>query len=258
MKIIDLAIRGVPVLTPVPTAFVVASTVIEILEGRGWIFWIALVPALAVALAIEGLGFGTMDVAMQMRDYNSLRRKRFDLKSKQVVYRDPQAPVGLAYVVAGIYILVALMFTVLTDVLPQLQGYVFGVLPFLSALGAFLYALRSDHDRRVAALQQSKVEEKEERGKKRIEKEALKLSEKVRKVSEPIENKPETYGQFKNWHQVPVAHQKEIARRMRTEPKVQVCQWIQRDFGTSEKVAYNWMKYAERDHGEGRMENAEG
>ncbi len=248
MKIIDLAIRGVPILTPVPTAFVVAGTVIEILEKRGWMFWIALVPALAVALAIEGLGFGTMDIAMRMRDYNESRRKRYDLKSKQVTYRDPRAPVSLAYAVAGIYIIVALMFTVLTDIVPDLQKYVFGVLPFLSGLGAFLYALRTDHERRVDTLQKGKEEERQERSKRKEEKKALKVSENKQKVSEDKVQKPVTYGQFKNWHQVPLDIQKEIARRVGSEPRVQVCQWVQREYGTSEKVAYNWMKYAERDH----------
>jgi hypothetical protein len=40
---------------------------------------------------------------------------------------------------------------------------------------------------------------------------------------------------------------------MATTPKVRVNQWIQKEYGTSEKVAYNWMKYAERDH---QMEKA--
>ncbi len=248
MKIIDLAIRGVPAITPVPTAFVVAGTVTEILTERSWNPWVALIPAVAVAIAIEGLGFGTMDVAMKMRDYNKSRRQRYNLKSKQVTYRDPEAPVGWAYAVAAIYILIAIMFTLLTDVMPELRKYVFGVLPFLSGLGAMLYALRSDHERRVEALQKDKEEEREERRKRKEEKQALKVSETRKKVSEPVENKPETYGQFKNWHQVPLDIQKEIARRVASEPRVQVCQWVQREYGTSEKVAYNWMKYAERDH----------
>jgi len=246
MKIIDLAIRGVPVLTPVPTAFVVASTVIEMLTKRSWNILLALIPAVAVALAIEGLGFGTMDIAMKMRDYNSLRRKRYDLKTRQVEYRDPHAPLALAYAVAAIYIVIAVTFTMLTDVFPELQRYVFGVLPFLSALGAMLYALRSDHDRRVALLAESK---KEERAEREAKKTAKKVSEKKQKVSEAKDQKPATYGQFKNWHQVPLEIQKEIALKMTTTPKVRVNQWIRKEYGTSEKVAYNWMKYAERDHG---------
>lgn len=248
MRIVDFAIRGVPVVSPIPTAFVVANTVIEMLTERHWSFWLALIPALAVAIAIEGLGFGTIEVALKMRTYNHARRKRYNLKTKQVEYRDPHAPMGWAYAVVGIYLAVAVTFTMLTDVFPELRKYVFGVLPFLSALGAVLYALRSDHDERVSALATSKMEEKVERGKKKAEGGKQKVSESKKKVSEAEEKKPERFGKFKNWHQVPPEYQKEIAEKIPVMPRVQLNQWIQREYGMSEKVAYNWIGYAERDH----------
>jgi len=246
MRIVDFAIRGVPVVSPIPTAFVVASTVLEMLTDRHWSFWLALIPALAVAIAIEGLGFGTIDVALKMRTYNHTRRRRYNLKAKQVEYRDPHAPVGWAYAVIGIYLAVAVTFTMLTDVFPELRKFVFGVLPFLSALGAVLYALRSDHDERVRELGESKIEEKAERNAKK----AVKVSEGKRKVSETVEEKPERFGKFKNWHQVPPEYQKDIAGKIGVMPRVQLNQWIQKEYGTSEKVAYNWIAYAERDHGQ--------
>lgn len=249
MKIIDLAIRGVPMVSPIPTAFVVANTVIEMLTERHWNFWLALIPAVAVAVAIEGLGFGTIEVALKMRTYNHTRRRRYNLKTKQVEYRDPHAPVGWAYAVVGIYVAIAVTFTMLTDVFPEMRKFVFGVLPFLSALGAVLYALRSDHDERVKALVESKSEEKAERSKKKAEYGRQKVSETKKKVSEDVIEKPERFGKFKNWHQVPLEFQKEIAGKIAVMPRVQLNQWIQAEYGTSEKVAYNWIGYAERDHG---------
>lgn len=249
MRIVDFAIRGVPVVSPIPTAFVVANTVIEMLTERHWSFWLALIPALAVAIAIEGLGFGTIEVALKMRTYNHARRKRYNLKTKQVEYRDPHAPVGWAYAVVGIYLAVAVTFTMLTDVFPELRKFVFGVLPFLSALGAVLYALRSDHDERVSALATSKTEEKVERDMKKTESGRQKVSESKKKVSEAQEKKPERFGKFKNWHQVPPEYQKEIAEKIPVMPRVQLNQWIQKEYGMSEKVAYNWIAYAERDYG---------
>lgn len=251
MRIVDFAIRGVPVVSPIPTAFVVANTVIEMLTERHWSFWLALIPALAVAIAIEGLGFGTIEVALKMRTYNHARRKRYNLKTKQVEYRDPHAPVGWAYAVVGIYLAVAVTFTMLTDVFPELRKYVFGVLPFLSALGAVLYALRSDHDERVSALATSKAEEKTKRSAisgQRSANSRQKVSESRKKVSEPVEEKPERFGKFKNWHQVPPEYQKEIAGKIPVTPRVQLNQWIQKEYGMSEKVAYNWIAYAERDY----------
>lgn len=250
MKIVDMAIRGVPLVSPIPTAFVVANTVVEMLTERHWSFWLAMIPAMAVAIAIEGLGFGTIEVALKMRTYNHTRRKRYNLKTKQVEYRDPHAPVGWAYAVVGIYVMIAVTFTMLTDVFPELRKFVFGVLPFLSALGAVLYALRSDHDERVLALATSKMEEKVERDKKKAEGGKQKVSESKKKVSEAEDEKPDTFGKYKNWHQVPMDAQQEIVEKLRTTPRVQVSQWLQKTYGTSEKVAYNWMKYAKRDHSE--------
>lgn len=259
MKIVDLAIRGVPLVSPIPTAFVVASTVIEMLTERHWSTWLALIPAAAVAIAIEGLGFGTIEVALKMRTYNHARRRRYNLKTKQVEYRDPHAPVGWAYAVVGIYLAVAVTFTMLTDVFPELRRFVFGVLPFLSALGAVLYALRSDHDERVTALAASKAEERQQRSAVSNQRSApragsstggRKVSESKKKVSEAEEKKSERFGKFKNWHQVPPEYQKEIAEKIPVMPRVRLNQWIQKEYGMSEKVAYNWIAYAERDYPE--------
>jgi hypothetical protein len=261
MKIIDFAIRGVPVLTPVPTAFVVASTVIEILTKRSWEFWVAIIPAVAVALAIEGLGFGTMDVALRMRDYNQSRRQRYDLAKKQVIYRDPHAPVEWAYGVAAIYIVIAILFTVLTDIIPEMQKYVFGVLPFLSALGAMLYALRQDHDRRVGELLKSKADEKAEREKKKnesakvsgkaqkVSEKAPKVSEKAPKVSEDKDEKPETFGKWKTWRQLPESEKVKIMDFLKANSKRMAMEEVVKTYGTSERVAYGWLEYAERDLG---------
>jgi hypothetical protein len=139
--------------------------------------------------------------------------------------------------VAAIYIVIAILFTTLTDILPELRKYVFGVLPFLSGLGAMLYALRTDHEHRVEILHKEKDEEKIERMKKK----GLKVSKRQEKVSEDAPEKPVTFGKWVTWRKVAKEERLKIAQ-MTME---QVCEI----YGVSERTAYNWLEYARREQG---------
>lgn len=72
------------------------------------------------------------------------------------------------------------------------------------------------------------------------------------KVAESFSEKPETFGKYKNWHQVPTAEKQWIVEAMRRngDAKILTNQEIQKRYGASERVAYGWIGYAERDFGE--------
>jgi hypothetical protein len=168
------AIGLVPLLAPLPTAWVVGSAMATIMH---WPWPVALVGA----LIIEGLGFGTVDTAMRMREWNKNRRKRFDVNRQRTVYLDPAAPTFYAIIILAVYLAVALALTVLLDMLPELATYAPGVFPFLGVLGAGLWALRADHDRRVREKESDKQEQREERKEARAAKLAANLREPSRK-----------------------------------------------------------------------------
>ena len=153
---VAMVIGLVPLLAPLPTAWVVGTAMVRTLH---WPWPVALVGA----MIIEGLGFGTVDTAMRMRDYNKTRRKRFDVNKQEQVYLDPPAPTFYAVMIIIVYLAVAVSLTVLLDILPNLALYARGIFPFLGVLGAGLWALRADHDRRIAEKEIAKQEQREER-----------------------------------------------------------------------------------------------
>ena len=158
---VEWMIRTVPLLAPLPTAWIVGRAMLTVMD---WPWPVALIGA----LIIEGLGFGTMDTAMRMRDYNRRRRKRFDPNKGRLVYLDPAAPTHLAVVIMFLYVAVALALTVLMEIMAELVTYVPGIFPFLGLLGAGLWALRMDHERRMRDMTESRQEIKEARKEARL------------------------------------------------------------------------------------------
>lgn len=146
---VEIVIQTIPLLAPMPTAFVVGQAMVRVMH------W-PLAMAIVGALIIEGLGFGAVDTAMRMYDYNKGKRKT-----------DPAAPAWIAYSVAGIYAAVALTLTIFLDIFPLLAQYAPGVFPFLGMLGALLWALRKDHERRVNLISEEKVMKRQERKERR-------------------------------------------------------------------------------------------
>jgi hypothetical protein len=61
------------------------------------------------------------------------------------------------------------------------------------------------------------------------------------KVSDEEGERPETYGMWRRWPDVPVEEQLKIAR-MTADQVVET-------YGVDERTAYNWLGYAKRDHG---------
>ncbi len=135
MKIEDRILKYLPLLAPVPTAWMVGVATFTVLHFP---FPVAVI----AALVVEGLGFVAVNTAIQMRDFN--RRLKADEIAKKM-----QVPVGQAYAATGLYMVVALVMTVLLHVFPNLVAY--APIPFvlMTVAGAWLYALRSDFEEKV-------------------------------------------------------------------------------------------------------------
>ncbi len=135
MKLEDRILKYLPLLAPVPTAWLVGVATNTVLH-------FPIPVAVVAALIIEGLGFVAVNTAIQMRDFNR-RLKADEVKQKM------HAPVGQAYAATILYMLVALSMTVLLHVFPTLVGW--APIPFIlmTVAGAWLFALRSDFDEKV-------------------------------------------------------------------------------------------------------------
>lgn len=153
MKIEDRILKYLPLLAPVPTAWMVGVATFTVLHFP---FPVAVI----ASLVIEGLGFVAVNTAIQMRDFN--RRLKADEIAKKM-----QVPVNQAYAATGLYMVVVLAMTVLLHVFPSLVAY--APIPFvlMTVAGAWLFALRSDFDEKVkerdegrALLKQEKAEKK--------------------------------------------------------------------------------------------------
>lgn len=142
---VDLVAKVAPWASPLPTAY---------LTARACILHLAWPPAVAViaGVIIECLGLAATSTALQLREYNTTRRKA-----------DPAAPLVLALGLVGVYFGSITLLTVLLDTAPTLAAYAPLAFPMLSLAGVTVLALRADHRRRLAAIDADKQERKAER-----------------------------------------------------------------------------------------------
>ncbi len=136
--LIGWVLRIVPLLTPIPTAYVTWRAAIHAFELPGWV-------AFVMAAAVEGLGFSATDTAMMIWDYNETRRKS-----------DPEAPFSLAVGTVFFYIGVVLGLTILVEVLPGLRDWALVVFPLMTLDAAVVWGLHSGHQRRLMAIEDTK------------------------------------------------------------------------------------------------------
>ena len=138
-----------PWLAPVPSAALVARASVEHLQ------WSSTLGAVSGAI-IEVLGLTATSTALTLWDYNESKRKS-----------DPSAPFGLAAVLVGCYYLSTIGLTVLLDITPTLARFAPAIYPTLAYVGTVNLALRSQHKRRLAAIESVKAERKAKRQVKR-------------------------------------------------------------------------------------------
>jgi len=149
MKLEDRVLQYLPLLAPVPTAWMVGTATYSILH-------FPIVVAVISALVIEGLGFVAVNTAIQMRDFNN----RLSVKERQ---DKMQAPVWQAYGATALYTVVTLVMTVLLHVFPQLVTY--APIPFIlmGVAGAWLYSLRSELTARIVERDKGREKAKQAR-----------------------------------------------------------------------------------------------
>ncbi len=144
-SLIGWILRIVPLLTPIPTAYVTWRAAIQTLELPDWVAFI-------MALAVEGLGFAATDTTMMIWDYNETRRKS-----------DPEAPFSLAVATVFFYIAVVLGLTILIEILPVLRHWALAIFPMMTLDAAIVWGLHSAHQRRLEAIEDAKKERQAKR-----------------------------------------------------------------------------------------------
>lgn len=155
MKLEDRILQYLPLLAPVPTAWMVGVATTDVMH-------FPLPVAITSALVIEGLGFVAINTAIQMRDFNH----HLNVTEQKFVM-----PVGQAYFATGLYMLVALVMTVLLHVFPLLVTY--APIPFvlMAVAGAWLYSLRADFAVKVQEREQGRAKAKQARDEKKAQSE---------------------------------------------------------------------------------------
>ena len=136
MKLDERIMTFIPLLAPVPTAWM-------IYEATSTLMGYPEPVAAASALTVEGIGFVSINLANEMREFNR-HLNGVELKQKM------QAPTSQAYGVAGLYVATATLMTVALHIVPVLTVY--APLPFIlmAVAGGWLWALRREHTDRVA------------------------------------------------------------------------------------------------------------
>ena len=161
------------------------------------------------AAVVEFVGMSAVRTAFQFYDYNSSKTKL-----------DGAAPVRWAVGTAAYYLVVVLVLVVSLD--PSKNGWhVLGkaLLSSMTIVGAIILALRGDHSRRIMTKEEAKVERQT-----------------ARLMAKEIRNFPKVSESFGDWRRLPIAVQEQV-RDMTVEE-------IMVKFGTIERTAQNWKKYA--------------
>lgn len=112
----EIMTRAMPLLAPLPSAVAVYMSLVSHLDYSDYV-------AIPAAVAIEGLGFSTADLAVKSWDYN--RRTKTE-----------DAPATLAIVMFVIYLVIALALILVLEIRPDLSRFAPGSFPFLTCIGA--------------------------------------------------------------------------------------------------------------------------
>lgn len=142
---VRLVAKLAPWIAPAPSAFFVYEAAREHLG-------VSILLGIVVATVIESLGITTVHTGLWMEAWNRSKRKT-----------DPEAPVALAYALAGVYLLATLGLILVLEVAPELSHYAPAMFPFLAIVGAVNLALISQQEAREATVQKEKDERRESR-----------------------------------------------------------------------------------------------
>ena len=132
-RLITFVSRLSPWIITLPTAYAIGESVYTIIG------WPAIV-AIITALAIETMGIGVTNTALELYAYNRSKRKS-----------DPTAPLWLSVALVVIYYVATIILTAVLE-----GNAVLALFPALSAVAAGTLALRADQAARVATIKKEK------------------------------------------------------------------------------------------------------
>jgi len=221
--LVDNLAATAPWLAPLAPAYLAYQAMVDVLRFPVWV-------AITVGTTVEVLGISTINTALTLWTWNRERNKT-----------DKAAPTWVAILAAGFYVTVVITVNVLLDGGTALEKAAKALISSLSVAAAITLALRSQHSKRIAEKKQLKEDLREERRLRKLAEGNGKLQKVSAKVAEIESDHPDTFGKWKRWPDVPVDEQMKIVR-MSVEQVIEI-------YGVDERTAYNWLKYAKRDHG---------
>ena len=149
--LIDVVASYSPWVAPVVPALMTYQNMINHLGFPIWAAW-------AAAICVETLGLSSIQTAVSFWQWNDAKQKA-----------DPKAPVLLAVLTGGFYLLTVLTVNAMLDNAPGVYRLAKALLSSLSVCAGVILALRAGHARRMAETEQVRLERKAERQVRRAE-----------------------------------------------------------------------------------------
>ncbi len=153
--LIDIVASYSPWIAPLIPAFLTFRAMINYLGFPVW-------AGFAAAICVETLGLSSIQTAVSFWQWN-------DSKAKS----DPRAPVILAILTGGFYLLTVLTVNAMLDNAPLIYKLAKALLSSLSVCAGVILALRAGHARRLLEAERARQERREERTARRLEKQSL-------------------------------------------------------------------------------------
>jgi hypothetical protein len=149
IKPVNLIMKAIPALAPVPAMWSVYAAAADKLR------WPVPVAG-AAALAVEGLGFASVNLAERMYTHN--KGLRMDERAQKLV-----APTSKAIAATLFYLVVVVAMIILVDIAPGATIYLPLAFPFLGVTGAAVWAMSTEQDEREQQVQAWRLKKGETR-----------------------------------------------------------------------------------------------
>ena len=138
--LLEIVSRLGPWIAPLPAAVFIFSAIREHLVMDAWAAGVA-------AAVIETLGLTTVHIGLRMFTWNNSKRKS-----------DPEAPVWMAGMLGGVYIVATMILIIVLKVVPDLAQYAPAIFPLLSVAGVMALALTYQQKKREQDVADEKAE----------------------------------------------------------------------------------------------------
>jgi hypothetical protein len=149
IKPVNLIMKAIPALAPIPAMWSVYAAAADKL---GW----PVPVAGAAAMAVEGLGFASVNLAERMYTHN--KGLRMDERVQKL-----EAPTSKALAATVFYLVVVVAMIILVDIAPGATIYLPLAFPFLGVTGAAVWAMSTEQDEREQQVQAWRVKKGEAR-----------------------------------------------------------------------------------------------